>query len=85
MHTKPIIQPTTVPSFRRRLRRILKTVQNVFVPKARVHIPDYLRKDIGLPHQSRRTRGHAPPNASSITPSRGTAHQPFEGNPYWRI
>lgn len=85
MHTKPILQATTVPSFRRRLHRVFRALQKSFVAKSSTDIPDYLRKDIGLPHKARPKRGHGPPNGSSVTPSRGAAHQPFEGNPYWRI
>lgn len=69
MHTRHIIQFSTVPSYRRRLRRVLRAVRRLITPTARVDIPDYLRRDIGLDHGGRRPRANAPP----------------EVNPYWRI
>lgn len=69
MHTKPLIEFSTVPSFRCRLRRALRAMQRLIAPRSRADIPEYLRKDIGLSHGGRRPRAHAPP----------------EGNPYWRI
>jgi hypothetical protein len=69
MHTKPIVQVSTVPSFRRRFRRGLKALLKIVAPRSQVDIPDYLRRDIGLSHGNRRPRAHAPP----------------EGNPYRRI
>jgi len=69
MHTKTIRYHTTVPSYRRRIQRLLRWLTSsrgaASVPK----IPDYLRRDIGLPPARPARRSHAPP----------------EGNPYWRI
>jgi hypothetical protein len=69
MQSKPVLQYSTVPSFRRRLRRVLRALERLVAPRARIDIPDYLRKDIGLPHGGPRPRANAPP----------------EGNPLWRI
>jgi hypothetical protein len=69
MQTKTVIQFSTVPSFRRRLRRVLGVLLRLIWPRTRVDIPDDLREDIGLSHAGRRPRANAPPG----------------GNPYWRI
>jgi hypothetical protein len=69
MQTKTVIQFSTVPSFRRRLRRVLGVLRRLIWPRTRVDIPDDLREDIGLSHGGRRPRANAPPG----------------GNPYWRI
>ena len=74
MHSKPIVHYSAVPSFRRRLRRVLAALRQVAVPKRRVDIPDYLRKDIGLSQGSRSPRANAPPVDASP-----------QGNPNWRI
>ena len=64
MHTKPLIEYSAVPSFRRRLRRGLKALLQFVAPKARVDIPDYLRRDIGLSHGNLRPKAHAPRRAT---------------------
>jgi hypothetical protein len=69
MHTRPIVQATTVPSFRRRVLRLWRALRRAAVPATRTEIPDYLREDIGLSPVRRRRRTHAPP----------------DDNPYWRI
>jgi hypothetical protein len=74
MHTRPIVQHSAVPSFRRRLRRVLAAMRRVAVARGQVDIPDYLREDIGLSHGRRQPRANAPP--AKMLP---------DGNPYWRI
>lgn len=69
MHTRPFVEFTTVPSFRRRLRLALNVLARVAPRRALPRIPSDLREDIGLTHGIRRRRANAPP----------------DGNPYWRI
>lgn len=69
MQTKTIRYASTVPSFRRRALRLIRWLMSSRGAASAPAIPDYLRRDIGLPPARSGRRSHAPP----------------QGNPYWRI
>lgn len=68
MHTKTL-HYSTVPSFRRRFLRVWRWLTASRGAKSYPPIPDYLRRDVGLPPARSGIRPQAPPG----------------GNPYWRI
>jgi nicotinate-nucleotide adenylyltransferase len=76
---RPIVQVSTVPSFRRRWRRVWGQCGGWSSRPGDVDIPDYLREDIGLSHGNRRPRANAPPGRQSLL-----AHLKHRGVPMQR-